>query len=296
MKRIGITGITGLLGSSLAGELRRRGRKVVGFSRNVRPLTMADEVRPFQEMDFRGLDAVVHLAGEPIVGWWNASKKERIRTSRVEGTRAVVRALAALGDGERPAALVCASAIGYYGDRGDELLTEEAPAGTGFLAGVVREWEAEALRAEELGLRVVRGRIGVVLAAEGGAAQAWKRMFELGLGGRLGNGRQWVSWVGLPDVAAMLADASEAPDLRGAVNLVGPSPVRNTDLTRIIARVLGRPALLPAPAFALRLALGGMDEMLLHSQRVEPAVFQRRGFAWRQPEIEATLRKAFGKA
>ena len=296
MKRIGITGITGLLGSSLAGELRRRGRKVVGFSRNVRPLTMADEVRPFQEMDFRGLDAVVHLAGEPIVGWWNASKKERIRTSRVEGTRAVVRALAALGDGERPAALVCASAIGYYGDRGDELLTEEAPAGTGFLAGVVREWEAEALRAEELGLRVVRGRIGVVLAAEGGAAQAWKRMFELGLGGRLGNGRQWVSWVGLPDVAAMLADASEAPDLRGAVNLVGPSPVRNTDLTRIIARVLGRPALLPAPAFALRLALGGMDEMLLHSQRVEPAVFRRRGFAWRQPEIEATLRKAFGKA
>lgn len=295
MKRIGITGITGLLGNSLAGELRRRGLKVVGFSRNVRPLTMADEVRPFQEMDFRGLDAVVHLAGEPIVGWWNAAKKERIRTSRVEGTRAVVRALAALGDGERPAALVCASAIGYYGDRGDELLTEEAAAGTGFLAGVVREWEAEALRAEELGLRVVRGRAGVVLAAEGGAAQAWKRLFEWGLGGRLGNGRQWVSWVGLPDVAAMLADASESPDLRGAVNLVGPSPVRNADLTRIIARVLGRPALLPAPAFALRLALGGMDEMLLHSQRVEPAVFRRRGFAWRQPEVEAALRTAFGK-
>lgn len=296
MKRIGITGITGLVGTDLARELRRRGLKVVGYSRSMKPLAAADEVRPFQEMDFRGLDAVVHLAGEPIVGWWSAAKKERIRTSRVEGTRAVVRALAGLGAGERPPALVCASAIGYYGDRGDEVLTEAAPAGSGFLAGVVRAWEAEAMQAEELGLRVVRGRIGVVLAAEGGAAAAWKRIFELGVGGRLGSGRQWVSWVSLGDVVAMLADAVEAQDVRGAANLVSPNPVRNADLTRMIARLLGRPAILPAPAFALRLALGGMEEMLLHSQRVEPELFRQRGFAWKHPELEEVLRGAFGKA
>lgn len=293
MKRIGITGISGLLGSRLAEELRRKGHRVVGYTRKYRSLGMADEARMLQEGNFRDLDVLVHLAGEPILGWWTAQKKQRIRSSRVEGTREIMRAVAGLSPEERPGALICASAVGYYGDRGDEWLTEDSPPGEGFLAGVVREWEEEAEKAEAMQLRVVRARIGVVLAAEGGAAPLWKRIFALGLGGRLGNGRQWISWVGMRDLIAMLVEAVEAADLRGPVNLVGPCPVRNEDLTRIIGRVLARPAVLPAPAFALRLLLGGMEEMLLQSQRVEPRVFRERGFTWSEPDLEGALRSAF---
>lgn len=296
MKRVGITGVTGLLGSSLARELRRRGDRVVGFSRSAGPLAMADEVRSMENPDLRGLDALVHLAGEPILGWWTPEKRVRIRASRVEGTAALVSGMAGMPAEERPGVLVCASAIGYYGDRGDEVLTEASAPGAGFLAEVTRQWEAEAVRAESLGVRVVRGRIGVVLAADGGAAPLWKQIFGLGLGGKLGSGRQWVSWVALEDLVAMLMEMVDADDLRGAVNLVSPSPVRNAELTRVIARILGRPAVLPAPAFALRLMLGGMEEMLLQSQRVVPSVFQGRQFAWESMVVEEALGKAFGKA
>lgn len=296
MKRIGITGVTGLVGSELARELRRQGMGVVGYSRALRPLEMADEVRSFQELDVRGLEAVVHLAGESILGRWTSEKKGRIRASRVDGTRRVVQALSESSEGDRPSALICASAIGFYGDRGDEWLTEASGPGKGFLAGVAQEWESEARKAEELGVRVVCGRLGVVLAAEGGAAPLWQRIFEVGLGGRLGSGRQWVSWVGIRDLVAMLVEAVRAEDLRGAVNLVAPNPVRNEELTRVIAGVAGRPAMLPVPAFALRLVLGGMEEMLLQSQRVEPAVLRGRGFNWSQPELEGALREVFGKA
>ena len=293
MKTVGITGISGLIGRHLAKELHRRGTKVLGYSRSARSLEVADEVRSFENPDFRGLDALIHLAGEPIMGRWTSAKKERIRSSRVEGTRALVQAMAALSEADRPRTFVCASAIGFYGERGDEILTESSPPGSGFLADVARRWEEEARRAEAFGVRVVMGRTGVALAAEGGAAPLWKAIFGAGLGGKLGSGSQWVSWVEIGDLVAMLAETLEWPDLRGPVNLVSPNPVRNEELTRVLGRVSQRPAILPAPAFALRLMLGGVAEMLLQSQRVEPAVFRSRGFAWKEPELEGALKSVF---
>lgn len=291
--RIALTGASGLIGSALRSALTADGHMVLPLVRHEpgpgegawNPET--GELRG----EFDGLDAVVHLAGENIAsGRWTRARKERIRRSRVEGTRGLARSLAALA--APPRALVCASAIGWYGDRGEEVLTEESPPGRGFLAGVCRDWEAAAEPAREAGLRVVHLRIGVVLAREGGALARMLPPFRLGLGGRIGNGRQWWSWITREELVSVIRHALEDQGLEGPVNAVALESVRNAEFTRVLARVLRRPAVLPVPAFALRLALGEMaGELLLASTRVDPARLRDRGYRWREPGLEEALRR-----
>jgi uncharacterized protein (TIGR01777 family) len=239
---------------------------------------------------FTGVDTVFHLAGEPVAeGRWTAAKRQRIESSRVLGTRHLVSTLAQLSP--RPAVLVCASAIGYYGERGDELLEESAEPGTGFLAQVCRGWEAEALRAEQHGVRVVLARLGLVLAPRGGALARMLLPFRLGVGGKLGSGRQWMSWVQLADVMGLLLHAATRPELRGPLNVVSPAPVTNAEFTRALGRALGRPTLLTVPRFALSVALGEVSEVLLESQRVVPRVALETGYEFVYPELGAALRE-----
>src|SRR5712692_6285654 len=236
-----------------------------------------------------GADSVVNLAGASIAqGRWTAERKELLRSSRSETTRALVKALAQMNAG--PRVLVSASAIGYYGDRGDELLTEESKAGSNFLPGLARDWEAEASKAEALGIRVVLARIGIVLAKQGGALPKMMLPFKFGAGGRIGTGRQWMSWVTLEEVVGILRFAMESVAVRGAINFVAPQPVRNAEFTKVLAKTMRRPALFPAPAFALRLALGAMaDALLLSGQRVRPQKLQQLGYSFLHPELPAAL-------
>jgi uncharacterized protein (TIGR01777 family) len=295
--RVGISGITGLVGSALARSLRRDDQEVVGFARNPDQVgDRAHEARPadWAHADLSGLDALVHLAGEPVMGPWTRAKKDRIRSSRGAATRALVDRIEALPPASRPRVLVCASAVGYYGDRRNELLTEESGPGEGFLAEVCREWEAAAAGAERLGLRVVRARIGVVLAAEGGPAQVLGTVFRTGLGGPLGDGKQWVSWIDLEDTVNALRFLLEEPGARGAVNVVSPRPVRNREMAALLGSLLRRPACLPVPAFALRFLLRGLSEMLLFSQQVVPAKLRDAGFTWRRASMRESLAQALG--
>jgi uncharacterized protein len=231
----------------------------------------------------------VNLAGASIGdGRWSAGRKEVLRSSRVESTRALVNALGKMN--ARPRVLVSASAIGIYGNRGDELLTEESKVGGDFLAGLAREWEVEAMKAEALGIRVVLARFGVILARHGGALAKMMLPFKLGAGGRLGSGQQWMSWVMLDDVVGILRMAIENASVRGAVNVVAPQPVRNAEFTETLAKGLHRPALFPAPAFALRLALGEMaDALLLASQRVIPQVLEKSDYHFLHADLSSTL-------
>lgn len=236
-----------------------------------------------------GIDAVVHLAGESIAaGRWTEAKKVRIRESRVRGTRAIAEALARLR--RRPSALVCASATGYYGDRGAEILVEDSPPGAGFLAEVVRVWEAAAAPAREAGIRVVHLRSGVVLSQAGGALARLLPVFRLGLGGRLGSGRQFMPWIALDDEVAAIVHTLTRDDLRGPVNLASPHPVTNQEFAATLGQVLRRPALVVAPAAMLRLALGELGGELLASQRVHPARLLGAGYAFRYLELRAALR------
>jgi uncharacterized protein len=236
-----------------------------------------------------GADAVVNLAGASIGGGrWTAERKGLLRSSRVDTTRALVAALAKMK--AQPRVLVSASAIGYYGSRGDESLAEESAAGKDFLASLAREWEAEAQNAEALGIRVVRARFGIILARHGGALAKMLLPFKLGVGGRVGSGQQWMSWVTLEDVVGILRLALENRAVQGAVNVVAPGAVRNAEFTKELARALHRPALFPAPAFALRMALGEIaDALLLSSQRVVPQRLQQLGYRFLHPELPATL-------
>jgi uncharacterized protein (TIGR01777 family) len=237
---------------------------------------------------FDEVEAVFHLAGEPVAeGRWTAAKKQRIRDSRVLGTRQLVASIG--GILPRPRVLICASAIGYYGDRGDELLDEASPAGRGFLPDVCRAWEAEALEAEKFGVRVVLARFGVVLAPRGGALERMRTPFRLGLGGKLGSGLQWMSWVHLDDAVGLLLHAVTHKPLRGPLNVVSPNPVTNQEFTRQLARALSRPAVLPVPRLALSLALGEISEVLLESQRVLPRVAQQSGYAFAFPDLAPAL-------
>jgi hypothetical protein len=236
-----------------------------------------------------GADAVVNLAGASIAeGRWTGARKELLRTSRIDTTRALVNALAKMN--ARPSVLVSASAIGIYGNRGDELLTEESKPGGDFLAVVTKEWEAEALKAEALGIRVVLARFGIILAREGGALPKMTLPFKFGAGGKLGSGKQWMSWVTIEDVVGILKLAIENTSARGAVNVVGPQAVQNAEFTKVLAKALHRPALFPAPAFALRLALGEMaDALLLSSQRVAPQRLEQLGCHFLRPDLPAAL-------
>ena len=236
-----------------------------------------------------GADAVVNLAGASIAeGRWTQERKELLRASRIDTTRALVNALAKTN--VRPRVLVSASAIGIYGNRGDEVLTEESKPGTEFLADLAREWEAEAIKAEALGIRVVLARFGIILARHGGALPRMILPFKLGVGGRVGPGTQWVSWITLEDVVAIIRLAMENETVRGAVNVAAPNAVQNADFTKVLAQALHRPALFPAPAFALRLALGEMaDALLLSSQRVKPQALQRLGYRFLHSELSAAM-------
>jgi len=238
-------------------------------------------------------DAIVNLAGESIAsGRWTAARKAAIRSSRVEATRALVDAAAAASP--RPKVLVNASGVGYYGAHGDEPLDETAAAGTDFLARLCVEWEAEARRAEALGVRVVVVRLGVVLAPDGGALSAMLLPFRAGLGGPIGGGRQWMSWVHRDDVVGLLREAVGNAEYAGPVNATSPNPVTNRDFTRALGRVLHRPTVLPVPGIGLRLLMGEMATMLLTGQRVLPKVAERRGYAWQQPELPAALERCVG--
>jgi hypothetical protein len=237
-----------------------------------------------------GVDGIVHLAGASIAeGRWTESRKEVLRASRVDATRHLVNGLLQLA--RPPKVLVTASAVGYYGDRGDEQLTEACAPGSDFLAQLARDWEAEALRAGEKGIRTVLLRFGVILSARGGALPRMLLPFKLGVGGKLGSGMQWMSWLTLAEAVGFARHALENAGLTGAVNAVAPSPVRNSEFTKVIGKVLWRPTMFPAPAFALKLALGEMAEaLLLSSQRVIPARLQEQGYRFQHPTLEAALR------
>lgn len=291
---IAVTGSTGLIGSALIDSLRSDGHEVHRIVRS-RPDTKSGEIGwdPVAgEMDaasLAGIDAVVHLAGENVGQRWTEEAKRKIRDSRVDGTHLLAETIASLAT--PPRVLVSASAVGVYGDRGDEPLTEDSPPGNDFLAEVAREWEAATEPAANAGVRVVHTRFGVVLSSGGGALERMLPPFRLGAGGKLGSGKQWMSWIALPDVVAAIRFAVDTETLSGPVNVTAPNPVRNTEFTDTLGKVLGRPTLFTVPAFALRLAFGEMaDAALLTSQRVIPERLAEAGFGFQFPELKETLR------
>jgi len=319
--KVVLTGASGLVGTALTETLVREGHTVVrlvrrgssdnkngkrndgdaanrqpGGLKNVidvgwNPNTCDLEGEPFGEDQekIEGADAAVNLAGASIAGEsWSDERKAVLRSSRVHITRELICALEKLENG--PKTLVSASAIGYYGNRGDEVLTEESKPGEDFLARLAQEWEAEAVKAEALGLRVVRLRFGIILARHGGALPQIMRPFKFGLGGKIGSGRQWMSWVALQDVVTVIRNVLENRAVSGALNVVSPQPVRNADFAKELGRAMHRPAILPAPAFALKFALGEMaDALLLASQRVMPSRLTQLGFKFSHPDLTSAL-------
>lgn len=294
--RVIITGSHGLIGRALVRRLKAEGHTVRRLVRRA-PTSEAEiawdpSAGTIDAAALEGCDAVVHLGAESIAeGRWTPAKMQRIRESRVDGTRLLSRAIAGLKS--KPGVLVSASAIGFYGDRGDRLQDERAPAGRGFLAGVCREWEAACRSTREAGVRVVNLRIGVVLSREGGALEKMLLPFQLGVGGKLGNGKQWMSWVELGDVIEAVRHALTCEELSGPVNVVSPEAATNLQYTKALGRVLSRPTILPVPSVAARLAFGRLaDELLLASIRVEPRALLGTGFEFDQPELEGALRHA----
>lgn len=280
---IGISGASGFVGAALCEQAARR-HEIVKFSRRARGGSRRWSIR--HKPDLSGLDAVINLAGEPVMGLWTPAKRRRIRDSRVIGTRRLVEAMAEKGNTVKT--LVNASAIGFYGNTGEQLADESSPAGRGFLADVCQRWEAEAHRAEQYGVRVVCVRIGFVLG-KGGAMKLIKPVFSLGLGGNLGSGRQWMSCVHVDDVAGAFLWALENDGVAGPVNAVLPEPLRNAEFTRQLAHALHRPAFLPAPALALRLVLGQLSGMLLDSSRVVPRKLKEGGYRYRHPSLSSAF-------
>lgn len=284
---IGLTGATGFIGSRIKALAAERSWQVTGFSRQPRE---GMRVMPAQGVpDVSGLDAVLNLAGESVFGLWTAAKKKAILDSRVETTRRVVDAMLAHAAG--PRVLINASAIGYYGDTGERICDETSPLGEGFLAEVCEEWEAEARRAEQHGIRIAFVRIGFVLG-HGGALKLIKPAFSLGLGGNLGDGHQWMSGVHVDDVAGLFLHAAENVAVTGPLNAVMPEPFRNAEFTQAVAQTLHRPAFIPAPAFALKLALGELSALMLASSRIVPPATQASGYTYRYPDLKSALREA----
>ena len=282
--RLGITGASGFIGRRASEMARARGWEVVPFSRTPRD-TATRKFVPGEPADVDGLDAVLHLAGESVLGLWTAKKRARIMDSRVLGTRSIVDGFACAK--HPPRVLISGSAIGYYGDTGDREVDESSPPGAGFLADVCRTWEAEAEKVRDA--RVVLLRIGFVLGRGDGAMKLVLPVFRAGLGGRLGSGKQWMSCIHVDDVAGMALWAVENECLRGPVNSVLPHPVTNADFTRTLARAVHRPAIFPVPSFVLRLVLGRMASMLLSSLRVRPAVAENSGYRYEFKDITAAL-------
>jgi uncharacterized protein (TIGR01777 family) len=291
---IAISGASGFIGRRLLKTLASAGHSLHVLSRHAGAnlpagvrISVWDPLKgPPPEESLREADAIIHLAGEPVAQRWTAEAKQRIRESRVTGTRNLVEALAKLP--RRPEALICASAIGYYGSRGDEILTESSAPGSGYLPEVCVAWEREAQAAKAFGMRVVRVRTGIVLDARGGALGRMLPPFRMGVGGRLGDGKQWMSWIHLEDLAGLFRLALENP-VHGAVNGVAPYPVTNSDFTRALGRALRRPAVCPVPGFALRVLFGEMADVLLASQRVAPGAAEAAGFRFRFPQLAPAL-------
>jgi len=291
-----ITGASGLIGTALQKSFTEKGyemllasRKEAKDSRHIQ----WDAEKGFSEPEkLEGIDAVVHLAGESVFGLsWSAAKKKAIRDSRVHGTRSVVAAISKLKD--RPKVLVAASAIGFYGDRGDEEMTESSAAGDTFLAEVSKEWESEARRAEDAGIRTVLLRTGIILSKDGGALGTMLLPFKLGVGGVVGSGKQWMSWISIDDNIRVINYAIENENVRGAVNSVSPHPVTNQEFTKTLGKVLYRPTILPLPAFAVSIVFGEMgDELLLSSMRVLPKRLEDASFEFQYPDLKAAIEHA----
>lgn len=298
--RILITGSTGLVGSALVPSLQSKGHQVVRLVRST-PNAGANEVRWDPEngtlatAELEALDAVVHLAGESVAqGRWTHEKKKRIRDSRIKGSRLLSETLAKLND--KPEVLVSASAVGFYGSRGDEILDEQSASGSGFLAEVCREWELATQPAAQSGVRVVNLRFGVILSGEGGALGKMLFPFRLGVGGKLGNGRQYMSWIAIDDAVGAIELALTDQNLRGPVNVVAPNATTNFEFTKTLGRVLSRPTIFPVPAFAARAVFGEMaDATLLASQRVEPRRLKESGYVFKYPDLEDALRHVLDK-
>ena len=294
--RILVTGASGLIGAALLPSLKASGWSVVRLARGPasgrssdsdNELIAWDPSAPIAPEAVSGFDAVIHLAGESIFGRWTAAKKRKIRDSRVAGTLNLAGALARAE--QKPKVFVCGSAIGYYGNRGDEALSEQSATGTGFLAEVCREWEEAAMPAVEAGIRTAHLRTGIVLSPKGGALRAMLLPFKMGLGGRTGDGRQWMSWIDMQDMVGGMQHILKS-EVWGAVNMAAPKPVRNEEFARTLAVVLGRPAILPMPAFAAKLAFGEMgEELLLGSQKVEPGKLVGSGYSFLYRELRASL-------
>jgi uncharacterized protein len=294
--KILMTGVTGLIGRALCQKLKSEGHTIVGLSRSpeksaklaVDELLKWDGLSQPPQTCLQGVDAVVHLAGEPVAeGRWTDERKKRIRDSRIVSTRNLVEAMRAAAT--KPAVFVCGSAVGFYGDRNDEILDESSPAGTGFLAEVCKAWEGEAHRARESGIRVAEVRTGVVLARDGGALKKMLPPFKLGAGGPLGNGRQWFPWIHLDDTVGLFNFALTTPTLNEPMNATAPEIVTNAEFTKQLGKVLHRPALLPVPVFALRLLFGEMAVVLLGSSRAVPKAALAAGYQFTYPSLTPAL-------
>ncbi len=291
--KIAVSGATGLVGTALTPELESAGHTVIPMVRSgggSGAIAWSPKTGEIDAKALEGVDAVIHLAGENIAGGrWTEERKAAIRNSRVNGTSLIARTLAGLAN--PPKVLISASAIGYFGDRGDQVLTEESPPGDGFLADVCREWEASTAPAEEKGIRVAHLRFGIILSRKGGALAKMLLPFQLGAGGNLGNGRQYMSWITLADITGALRFVLDTDAVSGPVNTVAPAAVTNAEFTKTLGRVLGRPTIVPLPAFAARLLLGEMaDALLLASTRVRPGVLEAAGYAFLHPGLEEGLR------
>ena len=297
-RAIALSGASGLLGSAVAPALAAGGwqvRPLVRRAPNPGEIRWDPVAGSIDTSALAGVSAAVHLAGESIAGGrWTPARKARIRSSRILGTRLLSESLARLP--VRPDVLVSASAVGIYGDRGDELLDEQSPPGTDFLAAVGKDWEGATAPASDAGIRVVHLRFGIILSKEGGALPRMVTPFQLGAGGPIGNGRQWMSWISMEDAVRVVLEALQNGAMQGPFNAVAPEPVRNAEFAAGLGEVLHRPALVPAPAFALRLLFGEMaDAALLASQRVVPARLAALGFSFRHPTLAEALRATLGR-
>jgi len=290
--RVLVSGASGPIGSALRASFERETAEVVRLVRGAPNNAGEVQWNPMAAVPaamVSGFDAVVHLSGETVMGRWTEAKKKAIRESRVTSTKNLAAALARTD--RKPRVFVCASAIGFYGDHGDEILNEDSASGPGFLPEICREWERASRIAADAGIRTVNVRIGLVLSAKGGALSAMLTPFKLGVGGRIGSGKQWWSWIHVDDIIGGIRHAIGNESVSGPVNLVGPNAVRNAEFTKVLASVLRRPAIFPVPEFVVRLAFGtqAAEEMLLASQRVVPARLEASGYAFRYRELRTAL-------
>lgn len=294
MSRILVSGASGPIGSTLVASLKSSGAHIARLTRDG-GAHLNDEERipwnprqPIAPETVSGFDAVIHLAGESIIGRWTDEKKAKIRDSRITGTLNLTQAVAQAK--EKPEVFICSSAVGYYGDRGDEVLREESSPGTGFLAEVCQGWETATRPAADAGIRTVQMRTGVVLSQRGGALAKMLLPFKLGVGGRLGDGRQWMSWIDMQDMVGAIHHILKTDLIQGPVNMVAPKPVSNAEFTKTLGSVLSRPAIFPVPAFAVEVAFGEMGkEVLLGSQRAEPTKLVMSGYPFRFRELRGSL-------